>query len=280
MEQHLASLEQDARQPRLAMVADEQANTKTCERTEGTAKAVQVKHRDSCTARRVQDGPKISTCFNVRAEPPTLPFKDDVVVENGAAAPKSLLSLLKMRTTTAAGGLLPTGKISAASETTFNKPALQLYSTEETNSKETNLWISIPSASYDTSFRRNKVLAASSSQRVVETKSGQNRTLDSAVLKVVSTPAHFWERSARCFVVRLCVLEQLVTICNIFWRIDGSRLKNLQEKETNRLRYTYCGQSFSSNTAYLNNSCRRGGLEAIGAEGANGSHAVEGGSRL
>ena len=39
----------------------------------------------------------------------------------------------------------------------------------------------------------------------------------------------FWERGARCFVVRLCVLERLVTICSAFWRIDGSGLKNLQE---------------------------------------------------
>ena len=37
-----------------------------------------------------------------------------------------------------------------------------------------------------------------------------------AVLKVVSTPARFGERGTRCFVVRLCVLERLVTICSVF----------------------------------------------------------------
>ena len=37
--QRVASLEQDARQPRLAMEADGQADTKTRERTEGAAKA-------------------------------------------------------------------------------------------------------------------------------------------------------------------------------------------------------------------------------------------------
>ena len=31
----------------------------------------------------------------------------------------------------------------------------------------------------------------------------------------------------RCFVARLC--ERLVTICSVFWRIDDSGLKNLQE---------------------------------------------------
>ena len=40
LEQHSAGLEQDARQPRLTMVADEQADTKISERTEGAATAV------------------------------------------------------------------------------------------------------------------------------------------------------------------------------------------------------------------------------------------------
>ena len=40
MDQRVASLEHDAWQPRLAMEADGQANTKTRERTEGAAKAV------------------------------------------------------------------------------------------------------------------------------------------------------------------------------------------------------------------------------------------------
>ena len=50
LEQHLLSQEQDARQPRLAIEADETANTKTQERTEGAAKAVQAMRGDSCTA--------------------------------------------------------------------------------------------------------------------------------------------------------------------------------------------------------------------------------------
>ena len=44
-----ARLEQDARQPRLVMEADGPANTKTRERTEGAATAVQAMHGDSCT---------------------------------------------------------------------------------------------------------------------------------------------------------------------------------------------------------------------------------------
>ena len=100
LEQHLASVEQDARQPRLAMEVDGPADTKTRERTEGAATAVQAMHGDSFSASRVDLGPKTnSTSFGVNVEPPALPCRDDVVVENGAAAPKSCLSPLEMRTT-------------------------------------------------------------------------------------------------------------------------------------------------------------------------------------
>ena len=111
LEQHLASLEPDARQPRLAMVADGQANTTTRERMEGAATAVQAIHGDSCSATRVDPGPKTnSTSFGVKAEPPALLCRDDVLVENGAAAPKSCLPPLKMRTTTAAVAYFPPAK--------------------------------------------------------------------------------------------------------------------------------------------------------------------------
>ena len=64
--QRLASLEHDARQPRLAMEADGQADTEIRERTEGDATAVQAIHGDSCSANRVDSGPKTtSTSFDV-----------------------------------------------------------------------------------------------------------------------------------------------------------------------------------------------------------------------
>ena len=157
-------------QPRL----DGQANTKTRERTEGAAKAVQAKHGDSGTAQRVQDGPKISTCFGVMAEPPTPPCRDDVVVENGAAAPKSCLPSLEMCSPTAAGGLLPTGEASIATMTTYNQPPLRLCSTKETNSKKTNLRTLIIYVSYDSSL----LPAAPTYRKVIGTKSEQNRTFD------------------------------------------------------------------------------------------------------
>ena len=71
--QRLASLEQDARQPRLAMGVDVPADKKTRERTEGAATAVQAMHGDSCTTKGVQAGPTTSTSFGVKVEPPAIP---------------------------------------------------------------------------------------------------------------------------------------------------------------------------------------------------------------
>ena len=99
MDQRLASLDQNARQPRLAMDANVPADEKTRERTDDAAKAVQAMHnRDSFSAKKVQDDPKSSTTFGMKAEPPALSCRDDVLVENGAAAPKLCLSPLEMRT--------------------------------------------------------------------------------------------------------------------------------------------------------------------------------------
>ena len=177
LEQQLTSLEPGARQPRLAMEADGLPNTTTRERTEGAATAPQAMHGDSCSATRVEPGPKSnSTSFAMMAEPPDLPCREDVLVEDGAAAPKSCLPSLEMRSPTAAGGLLPTGEISTATKTTFNKSPLRLYSTEQTNTKEKNVWTSVISAWYDSSFWN--LLASPSCRRVIETKSMQNRTFD------------------------------------------------------------------------------------------------------
>ena len=98
LDRHVTSLEHGARQPRLAMEADGQADTKTRERTEGAATAVQAMRGDSFSARRVEPGPNTnSTSFGVKAEPSALSCKDDVVVESGAAASESSLPSMEMR---------------------------------------------------------------------------------------------------------------------------------------------------------------------------------------
>ena len=55
--QRLTRLEHGARQTRLATEADGQADTKTRERTEGAATAVQAMRGDCFSARRVESGP-------------------------------------------------------------------------------------------------------------------------------------------------------------------------------------------------------------------------------
>ena len=138
MDEHVTiSLEHGARQPRLTMEADRHANTKTQERTEGAAIAVQTMRGDSCTAeQKVQGGPKTSITFGVEAEPPDLPCREDVLVEEGATSPESCLPSLEMRSPTAAGGLVPTGEASTAMETTSNEPLLRFYASEEMNPEE------------------------------------------------------------------------------------------------------------------------------------------------
>ena len=99
MNQRLTRLAHGARQPHLAMEADGPANPKTRERTESAATAVQAKHGDSCSTDRVNPDPKTnSNSFSVKAEPSALPCRDDVLVENGATAPKSCLPSLSVST--------------------------------------------------------------------------------------------------------------------------------------------------------------------------------------
>ena len=140
LESRLISLEHGARQPRLAMEADGLANTKTRERTEGAGITIQAMHGDSCTtAQKVQDGPKTSISFGVMTEPPDLPCREDVLVEHGATSPESCLPSLEMRSSPAAGVLVPAGETSTATEATVNEPLLRFYATEETNPKENKL---------------------------------------------------------------------------------------------------------------------------------------------
>ena len=137
-EQRSASLEHDSRQPRFAMEADVIEDMKTCEHTEGAAPAVQAKHGDSCSAKKVQAGPKSSTSFgDDSTELPTLPCSsDDALVGNGATAPKSCLSPLEMRTlTTAAGCLLHTDNSSAATRTIFQQLPLWFFLTKKMKSR-------------------------------------------------------------------------------------------------------------------------------------------------
>ena len=143
MNQRVSSLEQDSRQPRPTMVADGQADTKTRERTEGAATAVQAMHGNSCSANWVDSDPMCSTSFGGDSTgPPALPCSgDDALVGKGATAPNSCFLPLETRSLIAAGGLLPIGKTSSAT-TTFDHPTLWFFLIEETNLRTSILYVS------------------------------------------------------------------------------------------------------------------------------------------
>ena len=211
--QRLASLEHDARQPRLVMEADGQADTKTRERTEGAATAVQAMRGDSCSANRVDPDSICSISFGGNSTgSPALPCsEDDASVGKGTAAPKLCLLPLEMRTTAAAGGLLLAGETSTATSTTFDHSTLWFCQTVETM-----LRIPTPSASYDSSFWRNNLLAAPSCRRVIETKSGQNRMLDSGGSEGRLRACLFLGTWRVLLYGEVFFLQRLVTICSVF----------------------------------------------------------------
>ena len=62
----------------------------------------------------------------MKAEPPTLPRRDDVLVDKGAAVPKPCLSPVEMRTLTAAGNLLPAGIASTVTRIVYYQLAASL----------------------------------------------------------------------------------------------------------------------------------------------------------
>ena len=149
-EQRSASLEQDARQPRLAIEVDVTADKKTRELTEGAAAADRAISEDSSSANQVDPDQMCLTSFvDDFTGPPALPCTGgDALVDNGAAAPKPRLSPVEMRTLTAAGGLLPPDKASTATRITYYQPHLRFCPSEETNSERT----STQYASYYSSF--------------------------------------------------------------------------------------------------------------------------------
>ena len=108
--QRSASLEQDARQPCLGIEADVTSEKKTRNRTEGAAAAERVISGDNSSPQVDTDPIRLTSFGDNFTGPRAFPCsRDDVVVDNGAAAPKPFLSPVEMCTRTAAGGLLPAG---------------------------------------------------------------------------------------------------------------------------------------------------------------------------
>ena len=196
LEQHLLIQEQDARRPRLAMEADQTANTKTQERTEGPAKAVQVRG-DSCTAeQKVQDGPKTSITFGVEAEPPDLPAEKAFWSRRALRRP-SRVSHSWRCAHQHPGGLVPAGKASTATETNFDQPSLRFCFTEmglEAICEKIQLH-----TSRTTAAASGDCLLLPTAEGSLRPNPGKIGPLIQAVRKITSAPAYFWNRGTRWF---------------------------------------------------------------------------------
>ena len=150
-EQRSASLEPDARQPRLVIEVDVTTDTKTHKRTEVAAAAERVMSGDNSSAEVDPDPICLASFDEDYTGSPAHPCKrDDALVDNGAAALKPCFSLVEMRTLTAAGCLLPAGKVSTATRIPYYQPRLRFYPIEAMNSERTP----IQYTSYYSSFRR------------------------------------------------------------------------------------------------------------------------------
>ena len=119
--QRSVSLEQNAQQPRLALETDVTKDTMTCKRVEGAAAAQRVVSEDNPSAQVNTEPIRLTSFDDDFTGPPALPCsKNDTLVDNGAAAQTLCRSPAGMRPRTATGGLLPNGKASTATRTTFD----------------------------------------------------------------------------------------------------------------------------------------------------------------
>ena len=208
-----------------------------------------------------------STSFgNDYTGPPALPCsREDALVDNGAAAPKSCFSPLEMRSPTATGGLLPTGETSTATKTTFDHPTFWFCLTEETN-----LRTSTQSVSYDSSFFwKSNLPAAPSCRRVIEAKLGQNRMFDPGGSRSSPRLPVFGNLARVVLWGGSLLLERLVAICSIFGE-SMTWASTCRSGACESFMPFILRLMFFSATNRSKKSCRRGRLEAIGGGGANG----------
>ena len=140
------------------------SDTKTRECTEGATATVQAKYGDSCSVNQVDPDPMYLTSFgNGSTGPLALPCsRDDALVDNGAAAPKSCLSPMEMRTLTAADGLLPNGKTSKVTMHIVDQLPLWFCLTKKIKFRTTNQY-----ATDCSSFWKLNVLETKSRQTPV-----------------------------------------------------------------------------------------------------------------
>ena len=112
------------------------SDTKTRNRMENVAAERVISSGDNVSAKVDADPMCLVSFGDDSTGPPTLPCsKDDALVNNATVVPKSCLSPVKMRTLTAASGLLPAGKASTATRIIYYQLRVRFCPTEKTSSE-------------------------------------------------------------------------------------------------------------------------------------------------
>ena len=199
IEQRVASLEHDARQPRLAMEADVPADKNARELTEGAAAAVQAKHEDSCSANRADLDPMCLTSFGddstgLLALPCSL---DNALVGNDAAAPKSCLSPLGCAHQQPPVAYPPPAKPLQRQGSPFISSVFGSAQPRRRILRRCQL-----NTPCTTAFSGGTSFLPLSGGGLYKQNLGELWYSIQAVLKVVYAPTRFWERRARRFVGR------------------------------------------------------------------------------
>ena len=127
---------------------------------------------DSSPAQVDPDSMRLTSFDDNSIEPAALSCRDDAMVDKGAAVPIPCFFSVKMRTLTAAVGLLPAGKAFAASRTLFHQPPLWCCPTEDMNSRAL-----VQYATYYSRLWKTKVLETKTRQTLVFDPSGSTGRL-------------------------------------------------------------------------------------------------------
>ena len=140
---------------------------------------------DSSSAQSNHDSMFLTSSGDHFTDTPALPRRDGVLVNKGAAAPKSCLSPVEMRTLTAAGGLLPAGTASTSMRTIFPRSPFSRSIGKETNK---------------TNSQTNKQLPSPCWRRVIETKSRKTLVFDpgGSTGRLRACPFLGWWRTLLC----------------------------------------------------------------------------------
>ena len=244
-EQRSPSLEQNARQPRLAMEAGVTIYTKTRKRTEGAAAAERAMSGDESSAEVNPDSICLASFGEDYIGPPAHPnTRDNALVDKRRCGVEAVS--------------LTHGDVHANSRRWLTSRRQSLYNDED------HL---LPAASSvlpncGDEFWEDINLIRLVLQQFLEEKQPTSSLLAEnhwnkieVVLLVVFSPARFWERGVRCFVRSIPLGRRLVAIWNVVWQNEDFGISNprLRYKQLVLVAVDRC---FLLSQAGLNMPCR------------------------